>query len=97
LFLLLFLLCPRFGLLPLPVLAEGIDQLMRADRAARVEGHSHCYGERDRLFLSATMRWLGIAMEGAMELVLDEQLDLLRGQMVVTKAEIQSSKAQRRR
>ncbi|HWE62630.1 MAG TPA: ATP-binding protein [Chloroflexota bacterium] len=51
--------------------------------AKRTEGFSYAYLKE--LCLSATMRWLVIAMPGAMDLVLDEQLESLRAQMASTK------------
>lgn len=62
-----------------------LQPALRASEAAidriaeRTEGFSYAYLKE--LFLSATMRWLVLAMPGAMDLVLDEQLDVLRAQM----------------
>jgi len=53
-----------------------------ADAAARTEGFSYAYLKE--LCVSALMRWMVVPMAGAMDLVLDEQLTLLREQMKST-------------
>ena len=52
------------------------------DAAARTQGFSYAYLKE--LCVSALMRWMVVPMAGAMDLVLDEQLTLLREQMKST-------------
>lgn len=54
-----------------------------ADTAARTEGFSFAYLKE--LFVSATMRWMATPVPGAMEMVITEQITLLRAQMPAPK------------
>jgi ATP-dependent Zn protease len=65
-----------------PALRASEDAVDRI--AGRTEGFSFAYLKE--LFLSATMRWLVLAMPGAMDVVLDEQVDALRAQMATTQS-----------